>query len=440
MGRLEVWRRPPWWTLAVIVGLSLLAYLWAFDVPMIADTYVQIRLARDFGSVSGWPSLAADVLYRCRATSLVLTYWTERWFGFDMTPFRWSSLALHILNAWLVCWLGRWSVIGWRVAVVAGCFFAFCHQHQEAVVWYAALPELLVFFFSLASLLFWLAWLQGRSRAWLPYALAFGCFVLALLSKESGVVVVPLLALATLTERPDWRKCVPWLVPFAALAVLYYGAIHAARATHLHFNDAGTFTLGWHFVGVLVRSTGRLFWFWGFLCLLALAAWRAGRWKKLLAVAAVWIAVTLLPYSFLTYMPFVPSRHTYFASVGLALVVAAAWLSFQDRFRARPWALWVLSGVLLVHHCGYLWTRKQQQYVERAQPTETVVQCVRGLRGPVYIRCFPYDISVAQFAIEMRVGGNIQAVPAAAGAPTGRKPLIDLCKTKAAPCEVPPGA
>src|SRR6185436_7522421 len=137
---IESWRRPPLWTLALVVGLSLLAYLWAFEVPMIADTYVQIRLARDFGPVSGWSSLAADALYRCRATSLVLTYWTERLFGLNPSAFNLSSLLFHIFNSWLVFALGCWRVIGWRVSAVAACYFAVCQQHQEAVIWYAALP------------------------------------------------------------------------------------------------------------------------------------------------------------------------------------------------------------------------------------------------------------------------------------------------------------
>jgi hypothetical protein len=414
--------------------------LWAFNLPLISDSYVQIRLARDYGPVSGWASLASDVLYRSRASSLVLTYWTERWFGLEVAAFKWTNVVLHILNAWLVCWLGRWRVIGWRIALVAACFFAFCHQHQEAVVWYAALPELLVFLFSVATLLFWLAWLQAPARRGLPYAAAFACFVLALLSKESAVVVVPLLALAACTERPDWRRTLPCVVPFGGLAALYFAGIYAARASHLHFNDAGTFTLGWHFIPVLVRSTLRLFWFWGFICLAALATWRDGRWKKLLAVAGAWIFITLLPYSFLTYMPFVPSRHTYFASVGLALVIAAAWLSFRERFQARPWPVAVLSAALLLHHCIYLWTHKQQQYVERAQPTEAVVHCARGLQGTVYVRCFPYDFSVAQFAIEMRLGGNVRALPAPEATPATAAPVIDLCKTKRAPCAPPSGA
>jgi hypothetical protein len=59
--------------------------------------------------------------------------------------------------------------------VSGGRFFAVYEGHQEAVMWYAALPELLVFFVSLATLLLWLRWREngGRQGAW--YAAATAC-------------------------------------------------------------------------------------------------------------------------------------------------------------------------------------------------------------------------------------------------------------------------
>ena len=64
---------------ALLSGLSMLAYSRSVQLPFIADDYAQIQLARDDGPASGWGALAADALYRCRATSLVLTYWTTLW-------------------------------------------------------------------------------------------------------------------------------------------------------------------------------------------------------------------------------------------------------------------------------------------------------------------------------------------------------------------------
>ena len=112
----------------------------------------------------------------------------------------------------------------------------------------------------------------------------------------------------------------------AALAVVYALLIHASRSGHLFYHD-DTFSLSAPFLTTLAISTGRLIWFWGLAAFLVLAVLRPARWLRTVTFAAVWVVITFLPYAFLTYMPRVPSRHTYFASAGLALVVAAGILA-----------------------------------------------------------------------------------------------------------------
>lgn len=383
-----------------MAGLAVLAYLPALALPFIADDYVQISLARDFAQASGWERLIADPLYRCRATSLILTYWTERIFGLHPFAYNASSLALHILNTWLVFALGVWRVVGWRIAGVAAAFFAVYEGHQEAIIWYSALPELLVFFFSLLAVICWILWLQSPERRWYWVA-TMVFYLLALASKESAVALVPLLILILWVELTQWRQRLIWVAPFAAMALVYAGLIFAAQSSHLHFNDAGTFSVHAPFWIAWSRSFIRLFWIWGLLAVLALAIWRERKWLRLVAIAAAWVGITLLPYSFLTYMPRVPSRHTYFASAGLALVVSAGFLTFRDRM-PRRWAAAALATFIIVHNCGYLWIKKQAQYRTRAAPTEALLKFSREVDGPVYLHCFPYDVSIAQSAVKLR--------------------------------------
>lgn len=387
--------------LAALAILCVLAYLPSLALPFIADDYVQIRLARDWGPVSGWPSLAADALYRSRATSLVMTYWTERVFGLEPLPYRLSSLLLHILNTWLVLALGRWRVIGPRVALPAAAFFAIYEGHQEAVIWYAALPELLVFTFVLLCFLAWIRWLETGRWPW--YAAALGAFLFALYSKESAVAALGLQLIAVgFARRRRWAALAA-MAPFVALAAAYTVAIFEARSGHLHFND-GTFSLSAPFWWTLANSTRRLLWFWGLLALVAVLWLRRRRFRFLLAATAAWIVVTFLPYSFLTYMPHVPSRHTYLASVGLSWLVAAGFLAVRNRLAAwRRWAPAVLALLVLVHNCGYLWTRKQRQYRERAAPTEALVEFAARTERPVEVRCFPYSPILAEWVLEMRL-------------------------------------
>ena len=124
----------------------------------------------------------------------------------------------------------------------------------------------------------------------------------------------------------------------------------------------------------------------------------------MICLGTVWMVFTLLPYSFLTYMSRVPSRHTYFASAGLSLIVAAGFLEFWNRTRNqhRQWLVGALASVIVVHHIAYIWTKKHQQFVLRAAPTEQLVSIVNRTSGPVYLKCFPYGESVAVLAVRMR--------------------------------------
>jgi glycosyltransferase involved in cell wall biosynthesis len=381
--------------------LSFLAYGWALRMPFIADDYLQIQLARDWGPIDRWPDLARDALYRCRATSIVLTHWIDSAAG--LTPFYYNlaSILLHVVNTLLVFALGFWKQLGWRISAIAALTFAMGQRKSEAIVWLSAMPELLVFFFTILSFLLFIAWLQSGKR-W-AYGVALLAFLLALLSKESAVAVAPLCAMAVLIEpRRDLRKL--WsILPFALASVAYFALIFSARETHLHFND-GTFSLSAPVLEVMARSVGGLIWIWGVVFLPLFLTRDARVWRTVLLIAGAWMLITLLPYSFLTYMPRVPSRHTYLASVGRSLLLAAGFLTLARlslRWDKR-WMVATAAMVLVIHECGYLWFVKQRQYVNRALPTEQLVQIGMEKDGPIYAACFPYSAFIGEAALKLR--------------------------------------
>ena len=388
--------------LRLVVGLGLIAlavtaYIPAQLLPLIADDYVQINLGRKYGPVSAWGDLAADALYRCRATSLILTHWTEQLFGFTPAAFNISSLIVHVINVLLVAALGMWRPIGWRVSVIAAAFFAVAEGHQEAIMWYAALPELLVFTFVLSALLAWVLWLQAEPPRPRFYWASLGLFCLALLSKESAVCLVGLQALAIIAHSTRKRSHWIALIPFAMLSAVYFTAAYAAKSTHLHFND-GTFSLAAPFYLTIANSIGRMLWIWGVIGLVAMLALRCVK-SKLIVIGFAWAVVTLLPYSFLAYMPRVPSRHTYLASVALAWIVAAGLLAVRSRWRAYPQVAVASALLIVAHNCGYLWTKKQQQFADRAAPTRDLIAFSKKNTGPIYVKCFPYGPEIAELAL-----------------------------------------
>jgi hypothetical protein len=390
--------------MAVLAGLALVAYLPALNLPLLSDDHTQLWLAHRYGPVSSWGELAADPLYRCRATSIWLTYVTERLLGSSAPVLHASSLLLHVLNTWLVFALGAWRLIGWRVSAVAAAFFAVYEGHQEAVMWYAALPELLVFFFGLAALAAWIVWLESGQtrRGW--YLAAVALFAGALLSKESAVAFVPLMVIAAWAAGLGRRRSAAVLSPFLVLAAVYVGLNFAGRSLNHHYWD-GTFSLKAPFWFTLPNSGLRLLWIWGVVAVACLLIWRRREWARLGLLAGCWIVVTLLPYSFLTYMTRVPSRHRYLASVGLAWLVAAAFLALGERLRhRRRAALALVASAVVAHNCLYLWTKKRDQFLRRAEPVQALLDFSRRAEGAIHIRCFPYGETVARHAIEVGAG------------------------------------
>jgi hypothetical protein len=127
--------------------------------------------------------------------------------------------------------------------------------------------------------------------------------------------------------------------------------------------------------------------------------------RQLLVMSAVWIAIALAPYSFLTYMPRIPSRQTYLASVGLAWIVAAGFWALQARVRHRRSAvLAAVIALVLVANVGYLWTKKRDQYLRRAAPTEALIAIARKTDSPIYMRCYPGPELIYEGALRVRTG------------------------------------
>jgi hypothetical protein len=379
--------------LASAIALAAVAAYWrSLSLPLISDDYLVIWLARGYGEPGGWANLWGDALYRCRATFMILTHFLDRWFGVSDLPYSIASLTLHVANCLLILALGAWPKVGWRLAVPAAVFFAIRQGHQEAVIWYSAMPDQLVLLFALAAVL---ALLRGHmALVWLFY-------LLALLSKESGVALVGLLALVLWAEGAQWRKIALRLGPFAAVAGVYFAIGYLDRSNHQHYND-GTFSFSAPFQWIAARSMARALWIAGWVSL-AVLWWRRSRELWLVAAAgAAWMAVALVPYSFLTYMPFVPSRHTYIAGAGVSFIAAAGFVAMREM--ARPALCAAIALAILAGNAVYLWTRKHDQYVERARATEVLVDTVRGHQGGVVVECFPYPDHVADMALALHYG------------------------------------
>lgn len=389
--------------LFAIALLCFLAYAPSLSVPLFEDDYGNLLQAQVYGPAAGLPQLMHDAVFRLRATS----YWAMwlLWQAFHLTPWGYhlASLILHIANAWLVYALAAsWQPMR-PAAFWAGAFFAIAEGHQEAVIWLSAINELLLFFFGAASLLCWIRADRSR-RAWLPRLGSVALFALALLSKESAVILLPLFLLASAApRRQSVGPAALRLAPHMALAGLAIASVLASRGNSFRFSD-GSFSLDAPFWIAWPRGVARLLWVWGWLSLAALAALRARGAAKSACLALAWMGLALVPYSFLTYSTQIPSRQTYLASAGLAFLAGlalarlCAWKPFGRRLVAAA------AAVVLLANVGYLWTRKRAQFLERAEPTEQLIALARRATGPIWVRCFPRNTYIAQSAVQLGAG------------------------------------
>lgn len=387
--------------------LAVVAYLPTLSQPFIEDDYANIKLARTYGPVSGWNEMMSDEVNRVRTTTWIMTYWLDHLSGFEPWAFYAAGILLHIFNCWLIYAFGRVENVGYAISGWAAAFFAIQEGHQEAVMWYSACNELLLFLFGMACLLAWLRFIERDEPDWKWYATSLVLFILALGSKESSVIVVPLIILVTFALSSD-KKRIVYALPHAILAALYVALIFEARQKSFRFSDH-SFELDAPFWITWSRSFFALLWFWGLIAIAALLMWR--RNLRLLAFAMVWISIGFVPYMFVAYMHRIPSRQTYLASFGLALIVGAAIVAMREKLSGKyAWLAYSVLVVILVHNVGYLWLKKRPQYLERADPTEQLVKVMQQTSGPIYVECFPRDKIVAESAAEMRLGRSADSL------------------------------
>ncbi len=299
----------------------------------------------------------------------------------DGRPFLFHlvNLVLHAVVTWLLYLLLR-TVLqsspdgpdGKVVAFASALLFAVHPIHTEAVASIVGRAELLAAGFLLAA---WILHIRDREIG------ALICFVLALLSKESAVVFLPLVAIGDYAGG-KWKPAIRYL-RIAGVILLYLGVLWKVQGGHFGAADiqrlnnplagipAGwrilnALRVAWKYVGVQAYPA-TLSCDYSFNQIPVYLDWRHTLPAAIAAVAAVggWIwaiwkrryALVLAGGIYLagfstTANILVPigtimgERLAYFPSAGFCLLIALVWNWLQDRQR-KP-ALGVLAVLIAV--------------------------------------------------------------------------------------------
>ena len=118
--------------------------------------------------------------------------------GLNPLGFHLTNILLHTATTFLVIQLLLIITGSFRISLLAGAIFGVHPIHIEAVSWISGRTDILSCLFAVSSILFSLKSLSLSGRwKWLNRVGAWGCFVLALLVKET-VIILPMLTLIAL--------------------------------------------------------------------------------------------------------------------------------------------------------------------------------------------------------------------------------------------------
>jgi len=298
---------------------------------------------------------------------LFLTWFLINHTLFGLHPAFWhlTTVLLHVAVTGLVFVLAMRLTRDRRIGLVAALLFGLHPVHLETAAWISGVTDSLMALFLIPAFLSYLNYREGRGARWLAACLAL--YALALLSKETAIVLPAFVVAYEFLFGDAARR---WSERIRAIATPLLGfvavtaAYLAARANALHGVAHKTVDLPATIAALTVPSA--LWWYLKLLVLpiglsvfydtpyvthvslrffvlpvvgIAVAAglliwwWRRTR-SPLVAFAAIWVLLPILPLMNLTVLPmgdFIHDRYLYLPSIGLVLLVAAALASIDTR-------------------------------------------------------------------------------------------------------------
>lgn len=380
-----------------IAAVSAVVYLPAVDNSFISDDFGIFPILKALEQNPSYIFDATSELFR--VMSYIYFWVCFTLFGLTPEPYYWTGIALHALVSTLVyCLVLRVSgrlLAAWP----AGLFFAAYERHQEAVMWISAANEIILAVWCLVFLLLWERAISRDDRSRIHAAAAFVVFALALFSKEGAVVLAPMATLGLLLQgyraRDILEKSIPVYAMLAAFVVLWL-----SQADRNFFLTDGHYALSLQVFPVYGRALLRLLSpLIPFVAVLLLLRHRKTElpWNSSFVFFGALLVLAIVPYSFLTYQDHLPSRHTYFPSVGLAGLIGILFAAAHERLSSNQakQACVALLLALVIGNGAYIWLKKEPQYRERAAPTRELIKMLNGIdargaqRLPVYVCGFP---------------------------------------------------
>ena len=235
--RSEVLGAGPWAVLLMLI-LAGAAYVDTLGYQFVWDDWAMIAQNRHIRTPHSVPELldsdftaltagAVSGGYYRPVLALSLALDAALW-GAGPAFFHLTNVLLHVLATYLLYRLVRALTAQPGLAVMAGLFFALHPVHVEAVAFVAARGDILLTLGVLGCVLAYRRWALAGPRRGLFLLAALGSGALALLAKESAIVLPAVLVLSDVAEHrilkgeagvSVWRTALKRSLPFIALTV-----------------------------------------------------------------------------------------------------------------------------------------------------------------------------------------------------------------------------
>ena len=267
--------------------------------------------------------------------------------------FHLASILLHAANALVIFALARLVSRSALYGFLAALFFVVQPSDIDAIAWVGALAEAVGAFFGCLSLLFFLKWqMEGRAR-WRELSVLL--FLLALLTHESSVIFLPVLALAAWATRKgeggrgkgEGRSGIARAyAPYVALTIVYL-AIDLWINSRNYVVSQGHYTVGLHVVRNALDYIDALY--VGRRDALNYAVIAIGlallilRGNRRVRFATWWMLLALAPFLFFNWGN--TSRYLYQPAIGFSMLLAEGVVYLDHVLRPRV-PLFARSAIL----------------------------------------------------------------------------------------------
>ncbi|MGH9524080.1 MAG: tetratricopeptide repeat protein [Terriglobales bacterium] len=357
--------------LAAVLAASSVAYLWTLHFGFVYDDLGQIvanpliqswKFLPQYFHGNVWMQQSALGNY-FRPLFLVWLLLNHTLFGLHPAFWHLSTVAVHLGATALVYLLALRLSGRQKVAAIAAVIFGVHPAHVESVAWISGVTDALLALLLIPSFLAFMNYREKKGAKWLGISVAF--YALALLAKETAVVL-PVFVFLYVIFWPDasWKRkfadAFLLAVPYALVTVPYlllrasalHGVAHRTVDIPLSISFYTMPSVLWFYVRHLLAPL-RLSAFYDtpyithvswkyFLApltamVVTLAVIAAAWWKSrspLVAFAAAWIFVPLLPVLDLSLLPmgdFVHDRYLYLPLIGFALLAGLAFEALDRR-------------------------------------------------------------------------------------------------------------